>query len=78
MPSAFAQEKSTCYELSAINFHLGETPPRERKGRGRNNGHQARGSREPALASHDVKQPPLKERDANLLAWRQYVVKGVV
>jgi hypothetical protein len=30
------------------------------------------------LASHDVKQPPLKERDANLLAWRQYVVNGVV
>jgi hypothetical protein len=29
MPSAFAQEKSTCYEPSAINFHLGETPPRE-------------------------------------------------
>src|SRR6266516_4842196 len=29
MPSAFAQEESTCYEPSAINFHLGETPPRE-------------------------------------------------
>jgi hypothetical protein len=29
MPSAFAQEESTCYELSAMNFHLGETPPRE-------------------------------------------------
>src|SRR5436190_6972542 len=29
MPSAFAQEKSTCYELSAINFHLGQTAPRE-------------------------------------------------
>jgi hypothetical protein len=29
MPSALAQEKSACYELSAINFHLGETPPRE-------------------------------------------------
>src|SRR5262249_27211999 len=28
-PSVFAQEKSTCYEPSAINFHLGETPPRE-------------------------------------------------
>src|SRR5262245_4074152 len=28
-PSAFAQEESTCYEPSAINFHLGETPPRE-------------------------------------------------
>src|SRR5262245_54091779 len=24
-----AQEKSACYEPSAINFHLGETPPRE-------------------------------------------------
>src|SRR5258708_21997672 len=29
MASEFAQEKSTCYEPSAINFHLGETPPRE-------------------------------------------------
>ena len=35
MPSAFAQEKSTWYEPSAINFHLGETAPQERKGRGR-------------------------------------------
>ncbi len=30
MPSAFAQEKSTCYEPPAINFHLGEISPRER------------------------------------------------
>jgi hypothetical protein len=51
-----------------------------RKGRGRNNGHRARGSCELArgLVSHDVKQLPLKEQDANLLTWRQYVVKDVV
>src|SRR5262245_33545257 len=30
--SALTQEESTRYELSAINFHLGETSPRERKG----------------------------------------------
>src|SRR5262249_25509156 len=29
------QEESTRYELSAINFHLEETSPRERKGNGR-------------------------------------------
>ncbi len=28
-PSAFAQEKSTCYEPSATNFHLGEAIPRD-------------------------------------------------
>ena len=28
------QEKSTRYELPAINFHLGETPTREPAGRG--------------------------------------------
>src|SRR5260370_40717888 len=29
MPSVCGQEESTCYKRSAINFHLGETPPRE-------------------------------------------------
>jgi len=33
--SALTQEESTRYELSAINFHLGETSPRERKRNGR-------------------------------------------
>src|SRR6266480_2910831 len=32
-----------CYEPLAINFHLRETPPRERKGRGRSDSRLARG-----------------------------------
>src|SRR4029450_14081415 len=34
MPSVLAQGNSTCYEPPAINFHLGETPPREPQGGG--------------------------------------------
>src|SRR4029453_2457366 len=34
MPSVLAQGNSTCYEPPAINFHLGETPPREQQGGG--------------------------------------------
>src|SRR5215475_10095407 len=34
MRSMFAQEESMCYEPLAINFHLGETSPREPPGRG--------------------------------------------
>src|SRR4029077_17491317 len=33
-PSALTQEKSMRYEPPAINFHLGETPPREPQGGG--------------------------------------------
>jgi hypothetical protein len=34
MPSTWTQDKSMRYEPPAINFHLGETPPREPQGGG--------------------------------------------
>src|ERR1700704_5639098 len=47
MPSALAQAKSMRYELPAINFHLGETPPREPQGGGEHTECTARPSKPP-------------------------------
>src|SRR5260370_446484 len=47
-PSAFTQNKSTRYELPAINFNPGETPPRDPYGRGSRPGSRHRRCHQPA------------------------------
>src|SRR4029450_7157387 len=59
MPSVLAQGNSTCYEPPAINFHLGETPPREPQGGGE---HTARA----ALFYVNRKQQQRRSREDNV------------